>query len=225
MQCNDGSRWRACRINLFPVLQLIHPTQLWLTGKRLNFLSLGKGHSSCVSQTQCQCFYGISKCTRDKTDPRAVFSYHGDLWHRQTSRRLADKKDRQSKNPVAFTFAVWAEVSNWNETGGSYSIICLFTFVSIWNRSHFWTRWNFDWSCSCSHCFILDVQIDITNLNTTTTTSCLYFCSWQDTALTNVSRADDNHWWFLRSVDSRSRWVNIPFQGQPSGEHSTTYPY
>lgn len=44
---------------------------------------------------------------------------------------------------------------------------------------------------------------------TLTTTSCLYFCSWQDSALTNVSRAGDRHRWLLRHFDSRSKWVDI----------------
>lgn len=55
-------------------------TQLWLTGEGLNFLSLGKGHSSRVSQTQCQCFHDISKCIEDNTDSREVFFYHRDFW-------------------------------------------------------------------------------------------------------------------------------------------------
>lgn len=42
-------------------------------------------------------------------------------------------------------------------------------------------------------------RLTTTNIDTTAS-SCFCFCSWQDSALTNVGMLDDRRWWLLREL-------------------------
>lgn len=200
-----------------PVFQVIHPVMIY-RGRTELLVLRQRAQQLCLPDSVPTLPRHLQAHSRE--DPlKSSFIYHGALWHRQMSRRI-----KSSANLVAFTFTLWAEVSNLKEIGGNCSVIYLFTFFNIWKRSCSRTRQNFDGSCSCSHCFFLDFQVDITNVDTTSIT-CFCFCSWQDSALTHVSMPDDRHWWLLRAVDSRSRQVYVPFQGHNFGHHSAIHPY